>query len=63
MLINILAFTLTIQDAYDGDNESSKLVSTIIFEGLYNLQSLLPSAKGLSFTFMLSHHLLPLYTI
>jgi hypothetical protein len=34
MLINILEFTLTIQDAYDGGNESSKLVSTIIFEGL-----------------------------
>jgi hypothetical protein len=34
MLINVLAFTLTIQDAYDGGNEISKLVSTIIFEGL-----------------------------
>jgi hypothetical protein len=34
MLINVLAFTLTVQDAYDGGNESSKLVSTIIFEGL-----------------------------
>jgi hypothetical protein len=32
--IIVLAFTLTIQDAYDGGNESSKLVSTIIFEGL-----------------------------
>jgi hypothetical protein len=32
--INVLAFTLTIQDAYDGGNESSKLVSTIIFEDL-----------------------------
>jgi hypothetical protein len=30
----VLALTLTIQDAYDGRNESSKLVSTIIFEGL-----------------------------
>jgi hypothetical protein len=30
----VLALTLTIQDAYDGDNKSSKLVSTIIFEGL-----------------------------
>jgi hypothetical protein len=28
-----------------------------------NLQSLLPSAKGLSFTFMLSLHLLPLCTV
>jgi hypothetical protein len=41
----------------------SKLVSTIIFEGLYNLQSLLHFAKGLSFTFMLSLHLLPLCTV
>jgi hypothetical protein len=30
----VLALTLTIQDAYDGGNESSKLVSTIIFGGL-----------------------------
>jgi hypothetical protein len=29
--IIVLALTLTIQDAYDGGNESSKLVSTIIF--------------------------------
>jgi hypothetical protein len=28
------SFTLTIQDAYDGGNESSELVSTIIFEDL-----------------------------
>jgi uncharacterized membrane protein len=32
--ISVFALTLTIQDAYDGGNESSKLVSTIIFEGL-----------------------------
>jgi hypothetical protein len=32
--IIVLTLTLTIQDAYDGGNESSKLVSTIIFEGL-----------------------------
>jgi hypothetical protein len=32
--IIVLALNLTIQDAYDGGNESSKLVSTIIFEGL-----------------------------
>jgi hypothetical protein len=32
--IIVLALTLTIQDAYDGGNERSKLVSTIIFEGL-----------------------------
>jgi hypothetical protein len=32
--ISVLALTLTIQDAYDGGNESSKPVSTIIFEGL-----------------------------
>jgi hypothetical protein len=31
MLINVLAFTLTIQDAFDRGNETSKLVSTIIF--------------------------------
>jgi hypothetical protein len=30
-LIFVLALTLTIQDAYNGGNESSKLVSTIIF--------------------------------
>jgi hypothetical protein len=29
-LIFVLALTLTTQDAYDGDNESSKLISTII---------------------------------
>jgi hypothetical protein len=64
MLIIVLALTLTIQDAYDGGNESSKLVSTIIFEGLSNLQSLLPSTKGLSCTFYIQsppstfmHHL------
>jgi hypothetical protein len=34
MLIIVLALTLIIQDAYDGGNESSKLVSTTIFEGL-----------------------------
>jgi hypothetical protein len=34
MLIIVLAFTLTIQDAYDGGDERSKLVSTIIFKGL-----------------------------
>jgi hypothetical protein len=30
-IIFVLALTLTTQDAYDGGNESSKLVSTIIF--------------------------------
>jgi hypothetical protein len=30
----VLALTLTTQDAYDGGNESSKLVSIIIFGGL-----------------------------
>jgi hypothetical protein len=34
MLLIVLALTLTIQDADDGGNESSKLVSTIIFKGL-----------------------------
>jgi hypothetical protein len=33
-IIIVLALTLTIQDAYDGGNKSSKPVSTIIFEGL-----------------------------
>jgi hypothetical protein len=32
--IIVLAFTLTIQDTYDGGNESSKLVTIIIFGGL-----------------------------
>jgi hypothetical protein len=32
--IIVLALTLAIEDAYDGGNESSKLVSTIILEGL-----------------------------
>ena len=32
-IIIVLALTLTIQDAYNGGNESSKPVSTIIFEG------------------------------
>jgi hypothetical protein len=30
-LIFVLALTLTTQDAYDGDNESLKLISNIIF--------------------------------
>jgi hypothetical protein len=30
----VLALTLTTQDAYDGGNERSNLISTIIFEGL-----------------------------
>jgi hypothetical protein len=33
-IVIVLTLYLTIQDAYDGGNESSKLVSTIIFEGL-----------------------------
>jgi hypothetical protein len=33
----VFALTLTIQDAYDGGNENSKLVSTIIFEGFIKL--------------------------
>jgi hypothetical protein len=32
--IIVLALTLTTQDAYDGGNESSKLVSITIFGGL-----------------------------
>jgi hypothetical protein len=49
-LIFVLALTLTTQNAYDGGNESSKLVSTIIFRRFIKLATLLPSAKGLSFT-------------
>jgi hypothetical protein len=32
--ISVLALTLTIQDAYDGGNESLKPINTIIFKGL-----------------------------
>jgi hypothetical protein len=35
--IFVLALTLTTQDAYDGGNESSKLISTIIFERFIKL--------------------------
>jgi hypothetical protein len=59
-LIFSLTLTLTTQDANDRGNESSKLITTIIFWRFIKLESLLPSVKGLSFTFMLSLHLLPL---
>jgi hypothetical protein len=36
-LIFVLVLTLTIQDAYDRGNESSKLISTIIFERFIKL--------------------------
>jgi hypothetical protein len=51
MLINILAFTLTIQDAYDGGNESSKLVSTIIFWRFIKLANTASLCKGPFFYF------------
>jgi hypothetical protein len=61
-LIFVLALTLTTQDANDRGNESSKLISTIIFGRFIKLAINTSSAKGLSFTFMLSLHLLPLCT-
>jgi hypothetical protein len=57
-----LAFTLTIQDAYDGGQWELTASKYHNFLRFINLQSLLPSTKGLSFTFMLSLHLLPLCT-
>ena len=54
----LLTLTLTIQDAYDRGNESSKLISTILFGRFIKLVYLAYSAKSLSFTFMLSLHLL-----
>jgi hypothetical protein len=38
-IISLFTLTLTIQDAYDGGNESSKLISTIIFESLLLVSS------------------------
>ena len=57
-LIFAITLTLTIQDAYDRGNESSKLISTILFGRFIKLVYLAYSAKSLSFTIMLSLHLL-----
>jgi hypothetical protein len=49
----------------DKDNHLSKSIFISLFykrKALAHAQSMLPSAKGLSFTFMLSHHLLSLCT-
>ena len=54
----LLTFTLTIQDDYDRSNESSKLISTILLGMFIKLVNLAYSVKSLSFTFMLSLHLL-----
>ena len=62
-LIFALTLTLTIQDAYDIGNESSKLImSTILFGRFIKLVNLASSVESLSFTFMLSLHLLALCT-
>jgi hypothetical protein len=61
-LIFLLALTLTTQDAYDGGNESSKLISTIIFGRFIKLAITTSLCEGPFFTFMLSLHLLPLCT-
>jgi hypothetical protein len=62
-IIIALTLTLTIQDAYDGGNESSKPVSNIIFEGFKTCNHCFPPRRAYLFTFMLSHHLLSLCTI
>jgi hypothetical protein len=62
--IFVLVLTLTIQDSYDGGNESSTLVSIIIFGRFIKTRNhYFPLRKGLSFTYMLSLHLLPLCTV
>jgi hypothetical protein len=49
--IIVPALTLTIQDAYDGGNESSKLVSAIIFEGFVKLAITASLYEGAFFYF------------
>jgi hypothetical protein len=44
--IIILALTLTTQDAYDGGNEISKLVSIIIFGGLKTCNHYFPPRRA-----------------
>jgi hypothetical protein len=50
-LIFVLALTLTTQDAYDGGNESSKLISTIIFGRFIKLAITTSLYKGHFFYF------------
>jgi hypothetical protein len=50
-LIFLLALTLTTQDAYDGGNGSSKLVSTIIFERFLKLAVTASLCEGPFFYF------------
>jgi hypothetical protein len=50
-LIFVLALTLTTQYAYDGGNESSKLVSTIIFGRFIKLAIPASHYKGPFFYF------------
>jgi hypothetical protein len=50
-LIFVLALTLTTQDAYDGGNGSSKLISTIIFERFIKLAITASLCEGTFFYF------------
>jgi hypothetical protein len=50
-LIFVLALTLTTQDAYDGGNESSKLISTIIFGRFIKLAITTSHCEGPFFYF------------
>ena len=50
-LIFVLALTLTTQDAYDGGNESSKLISIIIFGRFIKLAITTSLCKGPFFYF------------
>jgi hypothetical protein len=62
-LIFVLALSLTTQDAYDGGNESSNLVSTIIFgRFIKTCNHCFPLRRAFLLLFMLSLHLLPLCT-
>jgi hypothetical protein len=45
-IIIVLGLTLTIQDAYDGGNKSSKLVSNIIFEGFKTCNHCFPPRRA-----------------
>jgi hypothetical protein len=54
-LIFALTLTLTIQDAYDRGNESSKLMSTILFGSSIKLVNpYFPLRRAFLFSFMLS---------
>jgi hypothetical protein len=50
-LIFVLALTLATQDAYDGGNESSKLISSIIFGRFIKLAITTSLYEGLFFYF------------